>query len=89
MPSSHLPAEDLRQLASELGRAGRVNNEALAGLERRLAALEKKWKGAAQEAFYRQFQDLRPHMARLSAHLQLVAEQVEALVQRYESVDRS
>ncbi|OFV84399.1 MAG: hypothetical protein A2W26_10420 [Acidobacteria bacterium RBG_16_64_8] len=89
MPSSHLPTEDLRRLASELGRAGRVNDEALAGLDRSLAALEVKWSGAAQEAFYRQFQSLRPQMARLGVHLQLVAQQVEALVQRFESVDRS
>lgn len=89
MPSSHLPIEDLRRLATELGRAGQVSDEALAGLDRSLAAVEKKWRGAAQEAFYRQFQSLRPQMARLGVHLQLMAQQVEALVRSFESVDRS
>jgi len=89
MGASHLPTDDLRQLAAELGRAGKASDEALARLDRSLAALEKKWHGATQEAFYRQFESLRPQMARLGVHLQLVAQQVEALVQKYESADRS
>jgi WXG100 family type VII secretion target len=89
MGVSHLPTDDLRQLATEFGRAGQVSHETLARLERSLTALEKKWSGATQEAFYRQFESLRPQMARLGVHLQLVAQQVEALVQKFESADRS
>ncbi len=52
-------------------------------------ALDKKWGGANHESFHRQFRSLRPQMARLGAHLDLIAREVNALVDRFESVDRS
>jgi WXG100 family type VII secretion target len=84
-----VPTDDLRRMAEEFARAGRVSEETLARLDRMLETLEKKWGGATQQAFYLQFRSLRPQIARLGAHMDLIAREVDALVERFESADRT
>ena len=89
MPERQVPSEDLRRMAEEFARAGRASEDTLARLDHAVEVMEKKWGGATQQSFYRQFRSLRPQMARLGAHLDLIAREVNALVERFESVDRS
>jgi WXG100 family type VII secretion target len=88
MTQRQVPTQGLRRVAEEFARAGRVSEETLTRLDRMLEALEREWDGATQEAFYLQFRSLRPHMARLGAHLDLIAREVDGVVERFESVDR-
>jgi WXG100 family type VII secretion target len=76
-------------MADEFAWAGRASEDMLARLDRAIEVLEKKWGGAAQQSFYRQFRSLRPQMARLGSHLDLIAREVNALVERFESADGS
>jgi len=85
----HVPAEDLRRIAEEFDRASRVSEETLDRLDRMLEILEGKWGGATREVFYSQFRSLRPQMARLGSHLDLISREIRALVERFETADRS
>jgi len=89
MAGRHVPADELRRLAEEFARSARLSEDTLARLDHAIEALEGRWDGAVQQAFHRQFKALRPQLARLGAHLDLISREVNALVDRFDMADRS
>ncbi|MFW9935957.1 MAG: WXG100 family type VII secretion target [Candidatus Thorarchaeota archaeon] len=87
MSERFVPSDDLRRAALEFAKA---NQEALAILKRlELASkkLEKKWTGSTQEMFLRHYESCRSQFENAATHMDLIAKELEAIVDRFEEVD--
>jgi WXG100 family type VII secretion target len=79
---------EIRQTADEFARAGRDSQAIVNQLEKSIADLEKAWAGVSGEIFYGHYKDWRVLMQGHIALLLRIAQELQALAERYERVDR-
>ena len=88
MSEMQIQPDELRQSAEEFNKAGKETQAILKRLDDSTGELEKKWAGAAQQIFFKQYKDLRQYMEAFSVLLGNVSLEMQAMADRYEKADR-
>lgn len=88
MGEQKLSLTEVRQAAEEFARAGRDSQAIVNRLEKSITRLEKSWGGVTGEIFYSHFKDWRVLMQGHIALLLRISQELQALAERYEHVDR-
>jgi WXG100 family type VII secretion target len=83
-----VPIEDIRQAAKAFSKASKESRLLLKGLEETTKNLTDKWEGATSQFFYKHYQSFQPQMEGAAAHMDLIAKELDAIANRYESADR-
>jgi len=83
-----LSLAELHKSAEEFARAGRDSQVIVDRLEKSISRLEKAWGGVTGEMFYSNYMDWRTLMQGHIALLLRIAQELQALADRYEKVDR-
>lgn len=88
MGEQKLSLPEVRRSAEEFARAGRDSQAIVNRLEKSITKLEKAWGGVTGEIFYSHYKDWLVLMQGHIALLQRISQELQALAERYERVDR-
>lgn len=88
MGEQKLSLTEVRRTAEEFARAGRDSQAIVNRLEKSIEKLEKAWGGVTGEMFYSHYKDWRVLMQGHIALLLRIAQELQALAERYERVDK-
>lgn len=85
--SMKVSLDDLEKTAKEFQKAGDETNAILNRLEKSVKDLEDSWDDAGQQIFYKYYQDWHSHIVVISQLLDMAANELNAIAERYHSAD--
>lgn len=88
MSEMRLAPDGLQQAAATLAEASRDSQDIIRRVEAAMAGLEGKWAGATQQAFHQNYRDWREYMAGTAALLKIIATELDATADRFQTLDR-
>jgi WXG100 family type VII secretion target len=88
MSERFVPSDDLRRAALEFAKASEEALSILKRLETASKKLEEKWTGPTQEMFLRHYESCHSLFENAATNMDLIAKELEAIADRYETVDR-
>jgi WXG100 family type VII secretion target len=80
--------DELRKVAAEFIQAGKDTDAMLKKLDDATSELEKKWAGASQQTFFKQYKDLRVYLEAFSGIMGNINMEMLAMADRYEQADK-
>jgi WXG100 family type VII secretion target len=88
MGERFVPSDDLRRVALEFAEASEEALTILKRLELASKELDEKWTGSTQEMFTKHYESCRSLFENAATHMDLIAKELEAIADRYETADR-
>jgi WXG100 family type VII secretion target len=82
-------SEDLHRAALEFAQAGKDSQAVIKRLEKATGVLEDKWSGVTQETFYKHYREWRSQMGGFAVLLNGIAQQLNAIADRFEQADQT
>ena len=79
--------DDLKKTAKEFRNASIETNAIFNRLEKSVKDLEESWDDASQQIFYRYYQDWHTHIVVISQLLDMSANELDGIAERYLSAD--
>ena len=79
---------DLGDTAKQFSEASTGIQTIMKNLDDSTEKLEKQWRGATQQTFYKQYKDLHNYLDAFSAMAANIAREMNALADRFEKLDR-
>ncbi len=78
---------DLQKASKEFKAASQASDEIMANLKKVMENLESTWEDANQQTFYQYYQEWHNHARGVSQLLNLTADELNAIAERYFSAD--
>ncbi len=88
MSGATISPQDLHEVAEQFMQAGKDTLEIAKRLENVTSQLEKKWAGANKQVFYEQYQQWNQASGSFAILLSNIAQELNAMAERYEHVDQ-
>lgn len=88
MSELSITPESLTAAAGEFHTAGDDLLAILKRLDETTGGLQEQWEGAAQQAFFKKYQELRQYMEAFSILLDHISTEMNAMAERYDSADQ-
>jgi len=80
--------EELHKSALAFRKASKETLTILKKLDATTSDLENKWSGVTQQTFYKQYRELHQYMEGFAAIMTNVAQEMQAMADRFEKADR-
>jgi WXG100 family type VII secretion target len=87
--SNLISPQDLHHAAEEFSQASSDTLEIAKRLDNVTGSLEKKWAGAAKQAFFQQYKEWRQVSAGFAVLLSNIAKELDGMAEHYEQVDKN
>ena len=78
---------ELQKASQEFKTASQETDEIMSKLEKVIKSLEESWEDAGQQIFFRYYQEWHTHVSGISQLLNLTADELNAIAERYSNAD--
>lgn len=89
MPKILITPEQVREVSAQFKQASQQSQEMVTRLQNKVNSLQPEWAGLTKERFYQEFQQWQATMRDFVALLNGIGQQLDAIAQKFETVDRS
>ncbi|MDH7578617.1 MAG: WXG100 family type VII secretion target [Bacillota bacterium] len=81
--------EQVRQVSAQFKQASQQSQEMVTRLQNQVNSLQPEWAGLTKERFYQEFTQWQATMRQFVDLLNGIGQQLDAIAQKFETVDRS